>query len=114
MTTAFTLRSTAHVIARSGRQWGRTQDTISSPAAEVEFTWANRRPGTAGFARWAAAVGQRIDENGLDDATRDLSNLVGVARRLGVAPVAVEVLADSTEPDPARLRAFATVVSALV
>jgi len=114
MTTSITLRSTAHSTAPRPWRRRRAQDLVSSPPADVEFTWDNRRPGTAGFARWTAAVGQRIDEHGLDRSTRDLDNLIGVARRLGVAPVAVDVLADATQPDPARLRAFALVVSALV
>jgi hypothetical protein len=111
---AITLRSTAHSTARRRWRWRRAQDLVSSPPADVAFTWDNRRPGTAGFARWTAAVGRRIDEHGLDHSTRDLDNLIGVARQLGAAPVAVDVLADSTQPDPARLRAFALVVSALV
>jgi hypothetical protein len=96
------------------RRWGRAQDVVASPPTDIEFTWSNRRPGTAGFALWAAAVGQRIADDGLDNSTRDLNNLIGVARRMGVAPVAVDVLADPTEPDTARMRAFAAVVSALV
>ena len=84
-----------------------------TPATGVEFTWDNRHPGTVGFNRWMAAVGQRIDQHGLTDCPRDVDNLVGVARQLGIASVAVDVLADPAEPDPARLRAFAVVVSAL-
>ena len=85
---------------------------VSAPA-DIEFTWDNRRPGTPGFAMWTAAVGRRIDENGLGATSDAVNNLIGVARRMGVAPVAVDVLADSTEPDPARRRAFAAVVAAL-
>lgn len=96
------------------RRWRRPRDVVAAEPAAVEFTWANRRPGTAGFARWTAAVGQRIDEHGLAATTHELDNLVAVARRLGVAPVATDVLADSTQPEPARHRAFAHVVSALV
>jgi hypothetical protein len=112
MTAATTIGLNAPTTGR--RRWGRAHDVVASPPTEIEFTWANRRPGTAGFARWAAAVGQRVADHGLDSSTRDLDNLIGAARRSGVAPVAVEVLADPTEPDPARMRAFAAVVSALV
>ena len=82
--------------------------------AIVEFTWANRRPGTAGFARWTAQLGERIDERGLAETAGDLDKLVGTARALGVALVAADVLADPTQPEPARHRAFAHVVSALL
>jgi hypothetical protein len=70
-----------------------------------------RRPGTAGFARWMADLGRRIDEHGLTGCAHDLDNLVTVAVRLGVAPIAVAVLSDPTQSDPARCRAFARVVS---
>jgi hypothetical protein len=114
MTAATTIRLNAVTTGRRGRRWGHAQDVVVSPPADIEFTWANRRPGTAGFSRWAAAVGQHIADHGLDSSPRDLNSLIGVARRAGVAPVAVDVLCDPTEPDAARMRAFAVVVSALV
>jgi hypothetical protein len=109
MTTVIT---TAHTTTRRRRRRLATHVVPSAPAA-VEFTWDNRRPGTAGFARWTAAVGQRINAHGLAATARDLDNLVAVARRLGVAPVAVDVLADPNQAEPDRCRAFALVVSAL-
>jgi hypothetical protein len=112
MTAITTIVPTADITPR--RRWSRSRDLVSSPPVNIEFTWANRRPGTAGFARWTAAVGQRIADHGLNSSTGDVNNLIGVARQAGVAPVAVDVLADPTEPDAARLRAFALVVSALV
>ena len=69
--------------------------------------------GETGFAQWSAAIGQRIDEHGLSVVAGELDQLLAVARRRGVAPVAAEVLADPTQPEPARYRAFAIVVSAL-
>lgn len=91
----------------------RARDVVAiKPAAAL--TWDDRPPSTAGFPRWAAAVGHRIDEHGLAAVTRELDHVVAVARRHGVAPVAADVLADSTQPEPARQRAFAHVVSALV
>jgi hypothetical protein len=113
MTTAITLRRTASTTTGRRRR-RRARDVVPAAPAAIAFTWANRRPGTAGFARWTAAVGQRIEEDGLAATSRELDNLVAVARRLGVAPVAVDVLADSTEAEPARSQAFALVVSALV
>jgi len=101
-------------ITKARRRWQRAQVVVATEPGAIEFTWANRRPGTAGFARWTAALGQRIDEHGLAAVTRDLDNLVAVARQLGVSPVAADVLADPTQPEPARHRAFAHVVSALV
>jgi hypothetical protein len=114
MTAATTIGLSTATAGR--RRWwsGRAGDVVASAPTDVEFTWANRRHGTAGFARWTAAVGQRIADHGLDSSFRELNNLIGVARRTGVAPVAVEVLADPTESDTARMRAFAHVVSALV
>jgi hypothetical protein len=97
------------------RRWRlrRAPNTAAAPA-DIEFTWDNRRPGTIGFARWAAAVGQRIDRHGLSESSRDVNNLIGIARRSEVSSTVADVLADSNEPDPARLRAFASIVSALV
>jgi hypothetical protein len=114
MTTALTLRPT-----ESPSTWGRwrsrrAHDVVVSVPADIEFTWANRRPGTPGFARWTAVIGQRIDAHGLAATADDVDNLIGVARRKGVAPLAVDVLADPIESDPARRRAFAAVVAALV
>jgi hypothetical protein len=114
MTTALTLRPTATAPTWWRRCSRRGHDVIVSAPADIEFTWANRRPGTPGFARWTAAVGQRIDAHGLAATANDVDTLIGVARRMGVAPVAVDVLADPTESDPARRGAFAAVVAALV
>ena len=94
------------------RGWRRASDVAAGPAV-VHFTWDNRCPGTAGFARWTAFVGQRISEHGLTAAAREVDTLVAVARRLGIESVAVDVLADDTQPEPARCRAFAHTVSAL-
>jgi hypothetical protein len=95
------------------RRWRRARDVVATKSAAA-LTWDDSRPGTAGFARWTAAVGHRIDECGLAAVTRELDHCVAVARRTGVAPVAADVLADPTQPEPARQRAFAHVVSALV
>lgn len=107
-------RSVQVIAPPSRRRGRRLRPVVTTRPAAVEFTWGNRRPGTAGFARWAAAVGERIDERGLGANAGDVNNLVATARRLGVATVAADVLADSSQPEPARLRAFAHVVSALV
>jgi len=111
MTTA-TLPITA-TTSTARRRWNRTQDIASSEPGSIKFTWANRRPGTEGFARWTAFVGQRINDHGLLAATREVDNLVDVARQSGISPVAVDVLADPTQPEPARCRAFRLVVTAL-
>ncbi len=86
-------------------------NTAPSP---VELTWSNRRPGSPGFARWAEYAGERIDAQGLSATTREVQALVTLARELGVTPVAVDVLADASQPEPARLRAFAHVVQAVL
>ena len=100
---------------KTRRRWRRDRHVVveTEPAA-FEFTWSNRRPGTAGFARWAVFVGRRIAEDGLAAHTRELDNLVAVARRLGVAQVEVDVLVDPSEPESARRRVVAHVVSSLV
>jgi hypothetical protein len=113
MTTAIQLRSTARHSTRRRWSWRRTHELALAPAADIEFTWDNRHPGSAGFSGWIAEVGHRIDRYGLSGCARDVDNIVGAARQLGVATVAVDVLADPGEPDPARLRALSVVVSAL-
>ncbi len=45
--------------------------------------------------------------------TAQVAELVALAHRTGVVPVATEVLADPGEPEPARLQAFAHVIAAL-
>ncbi len=94
------------------RRWRR--DVSGAETTAVAFTWANRQPGTPGFARWAAQLGELVDAEGIAAAAGDIDKLVTVARRFGVVPVAVDVLADPTAPEPARDRAFARVVAALV
>jgi hypothetical protein len=109
------MHPTAIAIARTlpaRRRWRRAPDVAAAPAV-VHFTWDNRRPGTAGFARWTAFVGQRINEHGLTAAAREVDALVAVARTLGIASVAVDVLADGTQTEQARCQAFAHTVSAL-
>jgi hypothetical protein len=99
----------------TARRRRRRIHPVTTPAPDgMLFTRVDHQPGTPGFARWTAALGQRIDADGLAAACRDLNNLIGVARRMAVVPPAVDVLADPTAPEPARLRAFAHVVSALV
>lgn len=56
----------------------------------------------------------RVDAEGLAALGRDVDNFVAVARQRGVAPVAADVLADPTQPEPARHQAFAHVASALM
>jgi hypothetical protein len=95
------------------RRWRRVREVVPSAPPAIEFTWDNRRPGTAGFRRWTVALGERIESHGLAATSGDVDNLVAVARRLGVASAAADVLADPSEPEPARCQAFALVVSAL-
>lgn len=102
--------ATISTVRRRGR---RTERVASSQPASVELTRADRHPGTAEFARWTAFVGQLINDQGLVAATREVDDLVEVARQSGVTSVAVDVLSDSSQPEPARCRAFALVVSAL-
>jgi hypothetical protein len=43
-----------------------------------------------------------------------MENLVARARQLGIAPMLIDLLADSTQPEPARHRALVYIKSALV
>ena len=112
-TTTVATKSTRARTRPRGRRT-RPASTLEIAPQAVELTWANRRPGSAGFARWAAYIGEQIDQHGLAATAPAIDALVILADQLGVVPVAVRVLADPTEPEPARLRAFAHVVQALV
>jgi hypothetical protein len=89
-----------------------------TPVAEptpVELRWPSRRwSGSPWFARWATHVGECIDAYGLGSVQRELDALVALARPLGVAPIAAEVLGDATQPEHTRIRAFARLVQALI
>ena len=116
------LRATTPTIAaeptpaRAGRRDRRTRTaaTVASAPPRVELMWTNMPAGSPGFARWAADVGHQIDQHGLTATASAIDALVILANQLGVAPIAVRVLADPTEPEPARLRAFARVMQAVV
>jgi hypothetical protein len=43
-------------------------------------------------------------------STRELDLLLGRARRQGVTPILIAIVADPTEPDVARLRAFGRIL----
>ena len=96
------------------RPWWRSWPVADVETVAVEPVAVEPRPGTVGFVRWAAQLGERIDEHGLAATSGDVEMLVAIARRLGVASVATGVLADPSHPTPARHRAFAHVVAALV
>ena len=89
--------ATTPKLRRSRRQ---VRSVVVAEPAVVELTWANRRPGTDGFARWTAQLGARIDEQGLDAVADEVDELVSTARRHGVAIVATAVLADPAQPEP--------------
>jgi len=117
MTIAMTTSAAAGLVRGPSirRRWRPVAiEAVTAPSAPVELTWSNRRPGSPGFAGWAEYAGERIDAHGLSAATHEVQALVTLARSLGAAPVAVEVLADASQPEPARLRAFAHVVQAIL
>jgi|EndMetStandDraft_5_1072996.scaffolds.fasta_scaffold671366_1 hypothetical protein len=91
----------------------RESIAVAEAPDAAEFTWANRRPGTRGFARWTATLDRRIDERGLDACTRDICKLAAVAIRSAISSDAVQALIDVTQPDAVRRRAFARVISEL-
>jgi hypothetical protein len=100
--------------SRGRRRRATSATPVAATAPTTELTWENRRPGSPGFARWAADIGHHIDQHGLTALAPAIDSLVVLADHLGVAPVASKVLADPTEPEPARLRAFALVVQAIL
>ena len=107
-------QSHAGTTGRTARHRRGSRAILATEPAAAALRWADRRPRPAGFDGWAAAVGQRLEDRGLAAITGDLDELVTRARRLGVARVAADVLADVSQPEPARYRAFAHVVAALV
>jgi hypothetical protein len=113
--------ATATSATEPTRGWSRRRSrrmrataTVASTPSHVELTWANRRPGSPGFARWAAYVRYEIDRHGLAASAPAIEALVILANQLGVVPAEVRMLADHTQPEPARIRAFERVVQALV
>ena len=108
----------AAIVVTPSRSWARrhatSTTTVVTTPQPVELTWGNRRPGSSGFERWATYLGHEIDEHGLVAVTPAIESLVQLATELGVTPVAVSVLADTSAPEPARLRAFARVVQAIL
>ena len=98
-------------VRRTRRQ---ARAVVVAEAPVVEFTWANRRPGTDGFARWTAQLGARITSRAWTRSPRTSTSSSPRLAAYGVALVAAGVLADPAQPEPARHRAFAHVASALV
>ncbi len=94
--------------------WHRATAAVVAPEpAPIALTWGNRRPGSAGFARWCDVVAHRIDAEGLGSLAAEVDALVEIARTTGVVPVVTAILADASQPEPARTRAFGRVVEAL-
>jgi hypothetical protein len=60
-----------------------------------------------------ASLGARLADEGFDLHADELALVVAAARRLRVAAVAADVLADPNQPDVARCRAFARVAAAV-
>ncbi len=60
-----------------------------------------------------ATLGARLADDGFERHADELALVVAAARRRRVAAVAADVLADPTQPDVARCRAFARVAAAL-
>ncbi|MDH5293804.1 MAG: hypothetical protein OEW91_08995, partial [Acidimicrobiia bacterium] len=54
-------------------------------------------------------IAQQIDIIGLSAVENQISELVKTARSRGVNPLLTQVLSDPTEPEIARLRAFARI-----
>lgn len=59
------------------------------------------------------ALAQQVDLRGLQAAEPVLRDLTVAARNAGVSPVLVAVLADSSEPEVARIRALAKIRMAM-
>ncbi len=63
--------------------------------------------------RYLHRIAADIDQHGMAAVESDVSMIVDSARRAHIRPIAVSVLADRTEPEIARARAFGLVVSQL-
>jgi hypothetical protein len=66
-----------------------------------------------GFHAWTRWLGEEIADDRISAVELHLGALARAGRRAQVVPAACAVLADPTQPDIARARAFAKVVSAL-
>ena len=96
------------------RWWHRaTAEVVAPEPAPIALTWGNRRPGSAGFARWCDFVAHRIDAEGVGSHSAEIDALVEIARSAGAVPEVTAILADASQPEPARARAFGRVVEAL-
>jgi hypothetical protein len=66
-----------------------------------------------GFHTWTRWLGQELADDRIAFVELHLGALARAGRRAQVRPASCSVLADPTQPDIARARAFALVVSAL-
>jgi hypothetical protein len=65
------------------------------------------------FESWTRWLGEEIAAERITSVEPHLCELAGAGHSLGVVPASCDVLADPTQPDVARARAFAKVVSAI-
>jgi hypothetical protein len=65
------------------------------------------------FESWTRWLGDEITADRISSVEPHLGELACAGDSLGVAPASCDVLADPTQPDVARARAFAKVVSAI-
>jgi hypothetical protein len=65
------------------------------------------------FESWTRWLGEEIAADRISSVEPHLCELAVAGHSLGVVPASCDVLADATQPDVARARAFARVVSAI-
>lgn len=82
-----------------------------SERSNVQMAFATR--GTTDFRSWALWLGEQLEAHGARGLEHHLSALARLGRRRDVNKVWCDVLADRTQPEVARMRAFAKVVARL-
>jgi hypothetical protein len=81
--------------------------------ATANLQIATPATGTIDFRGWTLWLGEQIAADGTASVEHHLGALARAARLRQLTPASCDVLADCRQPEVARARAFATVVSAL-
>jgi hypothetical protein len=79
----------------------------------ADFQLATPATGTIDFRGWTIWLGEQIAAEGTASVEPHLGALARAARQRQLTPASCDVLTDCRQPEVARARAFATVVSAL-
>jgi hypothetical protein len=83
------------------------------PSSATALRPARRAPSFDYFHSWTRWLGDEIAAGGMSAVEPHLGELARAGQSLGVMPACCDVLADASQPEVARARAFAKVVSAI-